>query len=446
MAKLFGTDGIRGVAGQYPITPEIGIKLGRAVVRFCRERGLSTDVIIGRDTRASGEMLEHGVISGILSTGGNAFDAGVIPTPGVAFLARDLKCGAGVVLSASHNPHEYNGFKLFSHEGYKFSNDEENEIESYIFVGEESPFTPDHGRFEKLGDATARYVSFLKKNIPQDMDLSSLKIVLDCANGATFQAAPALFKQLGIETEALFIAPDGKNINLDCGSQHTDSIANEVLKYGADAGLAFDGDGDRLIAVDERGRVLTGDQLMTIFAKMLIELKELNNSIVVSTVMSNIGLKLGLKELGVVHIATDVGDRYVMEEMRRQDSVLGGEDSGHIIFLDHHTTGDGIIAGIQLLCAMKYFNEPLFKLSGLMKVYPQRVVNVTVNRKPEISTVPEILEVIEKVEKELSENGRVLVRYSGTEPVCRVMVEGNDDDIIEKHAQYIAGVIRKILN
>ncbi len=445
MTKLFGTDGIRGIANRDPITTETAFKLGRAAIHFCERKGVRPSIVIGRDTRESGEKLGHSLVSGVLSAGGKAFLAGEIPTPGVAFLTRELGCGAGIVISASHNPHEYNGFKVFSHEGFKLSNDEETEIEDLI-LSEVTPLPDkhsDHG--DIIGDAWERYVSFLKTTLVGDDALKNMKIVIDCANGATWKAGPALFQRLGARIEVLFADPDGKNINLNCGSQYTETLRKKVLQTGFEVGLAFDGDGDRLIAVDEKGLVLTGDQVLTICAKMLKNKGRLKNNLVVSTVMSNMGLRIALKDFGIEHASSPVGDRYVMEKMRAKGAVLGGEDSGHIVFLDHHTTGDGLISALQLLTAIKFFDQPLSELATLMSVFPQSLINVPVKTKPDISGVQELVKVIENVEKEMGERGRVLVRYSGTEPVLRVMVEGEKEKDVKDFAGSIAEVVRKNL-
>lgn len=425
----------------------MGLKLGRAVVRFCRHKGVNPTIVIGRDTRASGEMLEYAVTSGILSEGGNTCQVGVIPTPAVAYLTRELGGGMGIVISASHNPQEYNGFKLFSNEGSKFSEDEESIIEGRMLT--EPNFPPRNvrlGRLEIRDDATDMYISFLLKAIPQSFDPKGIKVVLDCANGATYRAAPVLFERLGIQTEVLFQNPNGININLDCGSQYTQFLSQRVVETGANVGLAFDGDGDRFIAVDEKGRTLTGDQLLMIYAKMLKDNKALKNNLVVSSVMSNMGLRVALKAFEIDYIPTPVGDRYVVEEMRQRGSSLGGEDSGHIIFLDYHCTGDGILAALQIINTMGIYGKPLSELSTLMTVFPQILINVSVKSKPNIAEVPEIVKIIAQVEHKLGEAGRVLVRYSGTEPVCRVMVEGKDKREIEDYAQQIADVINKELS
>ena len=443
MGRLFGTDGIRGLAGQDPITQQMGRKLGQAVVLFCRQRGNRPIVVIGRDTRASGNMLEFAVVSGVLSAGGQAYQTGVLPTPGVAFLTKELCGGAGIVISASHNSFEYNGFKVFSHEGFKLSMDEEDEIEDLILSKAGLPFNRDHGQAEIVRDSCDRYVSFLRESLPENCTFKDMKIVLDCSNGATFQVAPALFQVLDGMIEALFVAPDGKNINRNCGSQHTDALRQRVLEEGADAGLAFDGDGDRLVAIDEKGYVLTGDRILTICAKMLRERGLLKNNLVVSTVMSNTGLRPALKNLGIKHISTQVGDRHVLEEMMRQNANLGGEDSGHIIFLDYHTTGDGLLSALQLLFAIKAFGIQVSELSTLMKPFPQTLINVPVKTKPDISEVPELPDVIRRVEQHLDDRGRVLVRYSGTEPVFRVMVEGEKKEKVEDFAREIAEAVKR---
>jgi len=441
MGRLFGTDGIRGLANQEPITTENGIKFGRSVVRFCKDRGLSTDIVIGRDTRISGEMLERAVASGITSAGGKALCVGVLPTPGIAFLTKDLNAGAGVVLSASHNPWEYNGFKLFSSEGYKLSDPEEAEIEAMILDQVDYPVGKDQVSPGLVEDALEKYVSFLLNSFSGPADIRKKKIVLDCANGATSQVAPLLFEKLGCNPEVMFAHPDGKNINLNCGSQHTGALSSRVVASKADIGLAFDGDGDRLIAVDEKGKTLTGDQILMICASMLKEKGELNNNVLVSTVMSNIGLKLALRDAEIDHVAAGVGDRLVMEEMKNLGSSIGGEESGHIIFLDLHTTGDGILAALQLLIALDRTGQKLSDLSNLMPVYPQTLLNLEVKSKPEIKDVSDLLAIIRDIECMLGEEGRVLVRYSGTEPVCRIMVEGKDQKEIEDYARRIGDVV-----
>lgn len=446
MGKLFGTDGIRGIAGQYPIDIETGKRLGYFLVGFCKNRGKSTDIIIGRDTRESGEILEKAVSAGIVAAGGSVKSAGVIPTPAVACLAKKTGAGAGVVISASHNPYDYNGFKLFSGDGYKFSENEENELEGRILDKSEELSIPDLDSLTPLENSSDDYISFLKNTLLEAQKLKEYSIVIDCSNGAASNIAPHLFNDLDINTEVIFSNPDGKNINNECGSQHTEGLSRKVIEKGADVGLAFDGDADRLIVVDEKGKTLTGDQIIAICAKMLHEKNELNNNVVVTTVMSNMGLGAALTEMGISHEKTGVGDRLVMEKMRKIGSSIGGEDSGHIIFSNNHTTGDGILSALQLLNAMAFFDKPVSELSGLMKIYPQVLINVKIKNKPEISSVPEIKQVMDSSESCLKDKGRILVRYSGTEPLCRVMVEGKDQAEIEKQAKNIADVIEKELN
>ena len=445
MMQLFGTDGIRGIANHYPITPEIGVRLGKAVIRHCKEKGAKPGVVIGRDTRISGEMLEHAVLSGVLAEGGNAFRLGVFPTPGVAYLTKKLGAGAGIMISASHNSYEYNGFKLFSRQGFKPSEDEELQFEDLILSKDDKIYEENPGRIETIDNACEQYISFLEKTLPEKRSLQGMKVVLDCANGATWQAAPAVFERLGAKADLLFIEPDGKNINLNCGSQYTANLSRKVIETGADAGLAFDGDGDRLIAVDEKGKALTGDQILFICAKNMSARKNLKNNIVVSTVMSNIGFRLALKQLGIEQVSTGVGDRQVTEKMKELNADLGGEASGHIIFLRHHTTGDGIFSALQLLSAIKISERPLSELSAMMDTFPQVLINVPIKTKPDIATVPELAHAVKKIENKLGERGRVLIRYSGTEPVCRVMVEGEEKERVDTYARHIAEVVKKVM-
>jgi phosphoglucosamine mutase len=445
MERLFGTDGIRGIAGREPVTAETAAKLGRAVVHTCKEEGKDPSVIIGRDTRGSGEALAEALSSGVVSAGGTAYRAGILPTPGVAFLTRELRAGAGVMVSASHNPYEYNGFKVFGHRGFKFSDEQEAAIEKLIQRPEGTPTIPsgETGRVETLEEAVERYVSFIAYTYSAAEDPRDMKIILDCANGATYRAAPMLFERLGAETETLFALPDGRNINKDCGSEHPETLRQRVMEAGADAGLAFDGDGDRVLAVDEEGRILRGDHILAICAKMLKEKGSLTNNRVVSTVMSNMGLRLALRGLGIDQITAPVGDRHVTAEMGTQGACLGGEESGHIIFFQHHTTGDGLLSALQLLSAVKILGKRLSELATLVTLFPQILINVPVASKREISDVPEVASRIKKAQQGLGENGRVLVRYSGTEPLCRIMVEAESAEEAENHAEDIADAVRK---
>jgi phosphoglucosamine mutase len=359
-----------------------------------------------------------------------------------------MRADAGIVISASHNPFQDNGIKIFSHEGLKLPDEKELEIEKLIFSNKMHTLHPSHselGKASRMDDARGRYIVFLKNTFPKEHTLEGTKVVLDCAHGATYRVAPDTFFELGADVTSLFDEPNGENINANCGSQHPETLAEEVIKNKADVGFAFDGDGDRCIAVDEKGAVLTGDQIMAICAKEMKKEGTLNNNLVVCTVMSNIGFGIALKELGIEQEATKVGDRYVLEEMQAKGSIIGGEESGHIIFLDHHTTGDGIITALQLLAAMKKAQKPLSELAQVMKVFPQKLINIDVKSKPELSTIPEINQVIEGVEEQLGDKGRVLVRYSGTQNMCRVMVEGPTDEETEKYCRQIVDVIRKKL-
>ncbi len=445
MGKLFGTDGVRGVANEYPMTAEMALNIGRSTAYLFKRRGHTPRIIIGKDTRVSGYMLESALVSGICSMGVNALLVGPLPTPGIAFATSSMRADAGIVISASHNPFQDNGIKIFSSDGFKLPDERELEIEKLIFSNSMDALRPspsELGKAYRIDDARGRYIVFLKNSFPNEYTLEGTKIVLDCAHGATYRVAPDAFFELGADVTSLFDEPNGENINDNCGSQHPETLAEEVVKRKADVGFAFDGDGDRLITVDEKGSVLTGDQIMAMCAREMKEEGRLNNNLLVSTVMSNIGLGIALKELGIENAITKVGDRYVLEEMQAKRASIGGEESGHVIFLQHHTTGDGIITALQVLAVMKKLQKPLSELAKVMTVFPQKLINVDVKSKPELSTIPEIDEVIRDVEEHLGDKGRVLVRYSGTQPMCRVMVEGPTPEDTEKHCRQIADVIR----
>ena len=449
MGKLFGTDGVRGVANEYPMTSEMAMNIGRATAHLFKQKGHAPKIIIGKDTRLSGYMLENALVSGICSMGVHAILVGVIPTPGIAYLTGSMRADAGIVISASHNPFQDNGIKIFGGEGFKLPDDTEAAIEDLIFANNLHALHPsptELGKAYRMEDARGRYIVFLKHTFPRKFTLEGTKIVLDCSHGATYRVAPETFFELGAEVSTLFNEPNGKNINLHCGSQHPDALAEEVLKTKADVGFAFDGDGDRLIAVDETGTVLTGDQVLAICAGVLKKEGKLSNNLVVRTVMSNIGLSIALESLQIDSIMTKVGDRYVLEEMQARGAALGGEDSGHLIFLQHHTTGDGIITALQVAAAMKKEQKPLSELAKIMKVFPQALINITVQSRPEIETVPAITSVIHDVESKLGNRGRVLVRYSGTQNMCRVMVEGPSQEETGSYCRKIADVVEKQLN
>jgi phosphoglucosamine mutase len=421
---------------------------GKAAAAYFKMIGKAGHIVIGRDTRISGDMLVQAVSAGICSAGLNVQHLGVIPTPAVAHAAVHTGAAGGVVISASHNPFDDNGIKLFDSNGCKLSDQAEDQIEALMKSAETDTGSAEARLIGQIIDgAPARdgYVQFLLDS----SSCNSLKdkvIVLDCANGATYEAAPELFQRLGARVTALYCRPDGININEQCGSQHPETMAEEVKSQKADIGLAFDGDGDRLIAVDEKGGVLSGDQIMAICANDMRQKGLLKNNLVVSTVMSNIGFGKALQSLGIDVVATQVGDRYVMQKMMERDAVLGGEDSGHMIFRDRHTTGDGLLAALRLIEAMQNSDKKLSELSEIMTVYPQELINVTVSDKPALDTIPEIVAVIEAVESKLAEQGRVLVRYSGTQLKCRVMVEGPTSDETRAYAQQIADVVRSVLH
>jgi phosphoglucosamine mutase len=438
------------VANVPPMTAEMALEIGRATAYVCRQRNKNRrhKILIGRDTRVSGDMLECALTAGICSMGVDVLLVGTMPTPGIAFLVKNMRADAGMVISASHNPFQDNGIKLFSHDGFKLPDAEEDEIEELMKSGrirDIRPTADEIGRVSRIDDAMGRYIVFCKNTFPGDLSLEGMKVVLDCANGATSRVAPVIFSELGAAVTTIHCQPDGTNINDRCGSQHTQDLAARVRELCADVGLAFDGDGDRLIAVDEHGQELTGDPIMLICAKMYKDRGWLANNLIIPTVMSNFGFLLALRELGIGHAAARVGDRYVLELMKEKGAVLGGEASGHVILLNHHTTGDGILAGLQLLGAMRFYRKPLSDLAGLMKMAPQKIINVDVKSKPSLDTIPEVQSAIATAERELGDKGRVLVRYSGTQCMCRVMVEGPTEEMTTRLAQTLAGTIRQHL-
>lgn len=446
--KLFGTDGIRGMANKYPMTVEMALTVGKSVASFFNDTGGADSIVIGKDTRVSGDMISAALAAGVCAMGFKAIMVGCIPTPAVACLTRSLKAGAGIVVSASHNPYSDNGIKIFGPNGYKLSEEVEAKLEMSLLEEDwehRSCDIKEPGVVLVETEAASSYLSFLLNCLPDSFSLEGMQVVIDCANGATHHVAPTLFEKLGAGTRIMFSRPDGININERCGSQHPQALAGEVVESGSAVGLAFDGDGDRLTAVDETGEVLTGDQIIAICAKWLHENNELANKQVVTTIMSNIGLKNALSEMGVNHVSSGVGDRLVLEKMIATGAVLGGEDSGHILFLNHHTTGDGILAALKLLQVMQETGLPLSKLKDVMTVYPQVLVNVPVSEKPSIEDVPEIKQAISKTEDRLGANGRVLVRYSGTEPICRVMVEGQTASETSIFANAIADIIKECI-
>ncbi|OYD06833.1 phosphoglucosamine mutase [Paludifilum halophilum] len=446
MGKYFGTDGVRGVANR-ELTPELAYQLGRFGAYVLTKDRQPSDgkarVVVGRDTRLSGKMLESALISGLLSVGVDALRLGVISTPGVAYLTQELEASAGIMISASHNPFEDNGIKFFGSNGFKLSDELEDAIEELLNGGADSLPRPEGagiGRVEDRLDASRLYLSHLRSTI--QTDLCGMDIVVDCANGAASQLAPALLRDLGADVTALHIDPDGTNINVQCGSTRPERLQREVVQRQSHLGLAFDGDADRLIAVDENGELVDGDQILCICGSYMKEKGELKGNAVVTTVMSNIGFFKALEKLDIQAKKTRVGDRYVMEAMREEGYNLGGEQSGHIIFLDHNTTGDGMLTALQLLRVVKEKGITLSELARTMRKYPQILLNVQVSEKEGWERNPAIKREIEAVEKELGSEGRVLVRPSGTEPLIRVMAEGPDATELERHVHRIADVIR----
>jgi len=443
MGKLFGTDGIRGKAGFYPIIPNVALDIGRAAVEFCGNgRPGKPTVLIGCDTRLSCDMLVHALASGVSQAGGHAEIAGVVPTPAVAYLTRSLGAACGIVVSASHNPYEDNGIKLFGSDGLKLPDALEEAIEERLGrcgFREGSDF----GTVRLGTDAARRYLDFLKGSVRLAGGNTGARFIVDCANGAASRVAGPLFQELGLSARVIHDRPDGKNINRDCGSQHPRVLADLVLAERADAGFALDGDGDRLIAVDETGEVLTGDRILAILARHLQRSGRLAGEVVVSTVMSNAGLGRALRAMGIRHVTTRVGDRWVMEAMREHGAVLGGEDSGHLIFAVRHTTGDGLLTALLLVEALQESGAPLSQLKQVMTPYPQVLLNVPVSRKPDLESLPPIREAIAAAQNELGSDGRVLLRYSGTEPLCRVMVEGPTEEVTRSLCARLAETVAK---
>ncbi len=432
-----------------PMTAEMVLDIGRAtafvVKRHTKHR---PKIVIGKDTRASGYMLENALTAGITSMGVDVLLLGPIPTPGIAFITRSMRADAGLVISASHNPYQDNGIKIFSRDGYKLPDSAEDEIEDLITSGRIKDIRPtadEIGRAKRIDDALGRYIVFCKNTFPEDLSIEGMKIVVDCANGATYKAAPIIFWELGAEVTAIHCEPNGLNINDGCGSQHTQDLSAKVREAKAQIGLAFDGDGDRLIVVDENGVELTGDHVLAICGNELKTRGQLKNNLLVTTVMANFGLNVALKKLGIGFATAQVGDRYVLEMMRERDAILGGEASGHLIFHQHHTTGDGLISALQLLSAMQASQKPLSELAKIMTVTPQKMINVNVRHKPPLETKAEIQSAISVAEKELGDLGRVLVRYSGTQSMCRVMVEGPTAEMTNRLTRQIAAVVEKAL-
>jgi phosphoglucosamine mutase len=464
---LFGTDGVRGVANQEPMTSEMALKLGRAIAKvlhetkpseqpgrmappsFARRNGEDDrhryKILIGKDTRLSGYMLETALASGIVSMGADVQLVGPLPTPGVAFLTRSMRADAGVVISASHNPYQDNGIKFFSWDGFKLPDAVEARMEDMIFGGETEearPTAAEIGKAYRISDAVGRYNVFLKNSFPRHLTLEGLKIVVDCGHGAAYRVVPEVLSELGAEVLPLGVQPDGENINRRCGALHPETAREVLLHEGADLAVALDGDADRAVVIDETGEILDGDHILAISALDMLDKGTLRGGGVVATVMSNLGLDLAMRKAGLEVVRAPVGDRYVVEKMVAGDYNLGGEQSGHILFLDHNTTGDGAITCLQMLALMVEKRKRLSQLKGVMTTLPQILLNVNVKEKRDFAQMPKVARKIAEVEKALADRGRVLVRYSGTELLARVMLEGEDEKKIGAMAKEIADEIR----
>ena len=448
-ARLFGTDGVRGTANVEPMTAEMALALGQAVAHVFRDAGGGRHrILIGKDTRLSGYMFEDALAAGICSMGVNVIQVGPMPTPAMAFLTADMRCDAGVMISASHNPYQDNGIKFFAHDGFKLPDEVEKRIESLIASGELRSLRaePDAiGRARRIEDVEGRYVVFLKKTFPLDLSLQGLRVVLDCAHGAAYSVGPTVLEELGAEVFAVGVEPNGRNINHECGSLFPEKLAERVCELRADVGIALDGDADRAVLICEKGRVVDGDAVLAACAADLLAQGRLRGGAVVATVMSNLGLEKALKAQGLGLVRTQVGDRYVVEAMRRGGYNLGGEQSGHVVFLDHNSTGDGLLTGLQMLALMKRKQRALSEIVGGFERFPQVLVNVPVAHKRPIEELKGFRRQLEKVEAELGGQGRVLIRYSGTERKARVMVEGPDEARVRDLAQGLAEDLRRAL-
>jgi phosphoglucosamine mutase len=445
--KLFGTDGVRGVANQEPITSETALRLGRALAYVFRNNsGRHRRILIGKDTRLSGYMLETALESGICSMGVDVWLVGPLPTPAIAFLTRSMRADAGVVISASHNPFQDNGIKFFSREGFKLEDETERRIEDLVFddgeISSHRAQADDIGKATRIDDALGRYLVFLKNCLPRTTGFDGLKVAIDCANGAAYKVGPDLLGELGADVISVAVDPDGKNINLNCGAVHLDLIRETVLREHANVGIALDGDGDRVMLIDERGGVFDGDDIMALLGRKLASEGKLAGNAVVATVMSNFGLEVGLRDAGVRLVRTEVGDPAVAREMRQNSYNLGGEQSGHVIFMDHSTTGDGLISALMVLAMLAETGRPLSELRAMRRV-PQVLENVRVRERLPLTEMPEVMRIIADAESRLAGTGRLLVRYSGTEMLARVMVEGEDATQIKTMATEIGAAIRK---
>jgi len=444
--KLFGTDGVRGVANVDPMTGELAMQLGRAIAHLFKEVKGRHRIVVGKDTRLSGYMLETAMASGICSMGADVMLVGPLPTPGISFITTSMRANAGVVISASHNPYYDNGIKIFSRDGFKLPDEMEHRIEKLIFSNHLDSLRPTAsqvGKAHRIDDAVGRYVVFLKNTFPNDLSLDGLRVVLDCAHGASYRVAPTVLEELGAEVIPIGVEPNGENINEGCGSLHPDVASRCVLEKGADIGIALDGDGDRIVFIDRHGKEVDGDHILAICGLHLLSEGRLKKNTLVTTVMSNMGLERTMKKAGGKVVRTQVGDRYVVEEMVRGKYNLGGEQSGHTVFLDYNPTCDGILTALQVLAIMKRKDRPIDELKKVMDPFPQVLYNVEVRDKKDLSEIPGISKRIKSIEKALGQSGRTLIRYSGTEPLLRIMIEGENETKLHQWAQDLMELVKK---
>ncbi|MFQ5735321.1 MAG: phosphoglucosamine mutase [Thermodesulfobacteriota bacterium] len=444
--RLFGTDGVRGVANMDPMTSEMALQLGRAIAFVFKKEERRHRIVVGKDTRLSGYMIESAMVAGICSMGVDAVIVGPLPTPGIAFVTQSMRADAGVVISASHNPYQDNGIKFFSRDGLKLPDEMELRIESFILDNHDPSHRPtarEVGKAFRVDDAIGRYVVFAKSTFPKELSLEGMKIALDCANGAAYKVAPVVFSELGAEVIPIAVEPNGENINHECGALYPDKVAALVRETGADVGFALDGDGDRCVVVDDKGNVLDGDFILALNAVSMLREGALKKRTLVATVMSNSGLEEAIEAAGGRVVRTQVGDRYVVEEMLREGYNLGGEQSGHVVFFDHTTTGDGVITALQVLKRMVQDGKRLSEYSGIMKTYPQILLNVKVREKKDLTKLPAVAKALKGIEEKLGKKGRVFIRYSGTEPLARVTIEGERKDEITVMANKLADLLGK---
>lgn len=446
--KLFGTDGIRGVANKFPMTPEIALRLGKSLAFSIQNtfKQAHPKIILGKDTRLSGYIFEQAISSGLTSMGADVYLVGPLPTPAIAFITKNMRADAGIVISASHNPFTDNGIKIFDRYGFKLHDDKELLIEDLILNDKNDELTGSEtkiGKANRIDDATGRYVVFVKKTFPEDMNLEGIKIVLDCANGAAYKVAPLALSELGAEVISIGINPDGKNINTDCGSLNPELLIKNVRDNNADIGIALDGDADRVIFCDNKGNIVDGDKILAICTQEMMDRGLLKKKEIVSTVMSNMGLEVYLNNKGIKLHRANVGDRYVVQSMKEKGINLGGEQSGHIIFLDHTTTGDGLLASLQVLAIMRRMEKTLYELVNDIVMYPQVLKNIQISDKKPFENIPGLSKMVDSYENSLGKKGRINIRYSGTEPLARVMVEGEDVSNINSIASEITNLLQQ---